>query len=303
MNRAVSRPHSPEIVANVVHAVRKGVPNRYQQTPPTPAHMEAKNPRRVFASGSGFLVIGAGFCGIIRAAAAGFTAPTGAVAAWPAAGTSADRPSRAAFSISCTDGRLPTGFAAAAGALGDAALTTAVLSAAGLAPAAGAPPACVCARAAARMSFVDFGAPPGAAAGIAGAAFAARGAPAPPVPWARAAAKMSLVDFGAAAGAGTTAGASAELVACSAGASAGGVSAGPPVLPVCARAAFRISSVESFFAIFSFTRIFSETGAEGPPRANVREKAQPAARAASGEFCQPVGTLSTLKGKAGKDFP
>jgi hypothetical protein len=163
------------------------------------------------------------------------------------------------------------------------------------------------------MSFVDFGAPPGAAAGVAGAAFAAGDAPTTPVPWARAAAKMSLVDFGAptgfvAADVGAAAGASGELVACSAGAlaagaSAGGVSAGPPVLPDCARAAFRISSVESFFAILSFTRIFSETGAEGPPRANVREKAQPAARAASGEFCQPVGTLSTLKGKAGKDFP
>jgi len=74
---------------------------------------------------------------------------------------------------------------------------------------------------------------------------------------------MSFVDFGVPAGFAAAGDADEPITssggALAAGASAGGVSEGPPLLPVCARAAFRISSVESFFAIFSYTWVFSET--------------------------------------------
>jgi hypothetical protein len=124
------------------------------------------------------------------------------------------------------------------------------------------------------MSFVDFGAPPPAAAGAAaafGADAAAAGAPL--ADWARAAARMSFVDLGAlaglgaaGAGGGAAAGAAAAGSAGSLGAaSAGGVSGAPLGFADCARAAFRISSVESFFAIFSFTRNHERDGSGGRP--------------------------------------
>jgi hypothetical protein len=128
------------------------------------------------------------------------------------------------------------------------------------------------------MSFVDLAAPPPAAGAAAGAALGADGAgaaaPAPPLAiWARAAAKISFVDLGAppdgfgATGAGGVAGADAAAAGSGAAAlgaaSAGGVSEAPLVVADCARAAFRISSVESFFAIFSFTRNLQRDGSGG----------------------------------------
>jgi len=112
------------------------------------------------------------------------------------------------------------------------------------------------------MSFVDFGAPSPATGAAAGAALGADAdaAGAPLADWARAAARMSFVDLGApdafaAAGAGGLAAAGSAGAADLLGAaSACGVSGVPLVFGDCARAAFRISSVESFFAIFSFTR-------------------------------------------------
>ena len=121
------------------------------------------------------------------------------------------------------------------------------------------------------MSLVLLGAPP---AGVSTAGVAAAGA-APPAVWARAAARMSLVDFGTPAGLGVAAAPrSVRRVrqACSAAgvsaAGAGEASAGGlrrAAAPVWARAAFRISSVESFFAICSSTRNFSGDASAGPP--------------------------------------
>lgn len=281
MKRAVSRPHKPDAAVNVVQAARKGVPNRNAQTATHTAHRDARNPRRVSPSNSGFFTGGAGFCGMTSGAAAVLAAPGFAVAGAAAAVASTGRPSRAAFSISCTEGRLPAGFntgAAPEAAFGAAGLLEAALSAPGCAP-----PAPVWARAAARMSFVDFGdAAPGAGTG--GGAFATPG----PAVWARAAAKMSFVDLGAPEGlvaaegeaaavgaaAADTAGAAGGTAAAAGGVLAAGASTGPdceagdgpaapPLLPVWARAAFRISSVESFFAIFSSRDLQRSTGAGG----------------------------------------
>ncbi len=151
------------------------------------------------------------------------------------------------------------------------------------------------------MSFVDLGAPPpgpGAAAGGAfGADAAAAGAPL--ADWARAAARMSFVDLGApdgfgAAGAGGFAatGAAAAGSAGAAGslgtASAGGVSGAPLVFADCARAAFRISSVESFFAIFSFTRNHQRDGSGGPAALECAQKCP------AGSACRIGRILSAL---------
>src|SRR5580704_8258432 len=114
------------------------------------------------------------------------------------------------------------------------------------------------------MSFVDFGAPPPAAAGAAaafGADAAAAGAPL--ADWARAAARMSFVDLGALAGLGAAGAGGGAAAGAAAAGSAGGVSGAPLGFADCARAAFRISSVESFFAIFSFTRNHERDGSGG----------------------------------------
>jgi hypothetical protein len=109
------------------------------------------------------------------------------------------------------------------------------------------------------MSLVDFGAP-AATAGF------ASGAAAPLAVWARAAARISLVDFGAAEGTAAVGAAGAAVGSVAAGAAlaagsatgCGAAAAGSPLWPDSARAAFKMSAVESFFAITVFQR--SQTG-------------------------------------------
>ena len=204
---------------NEVQAARKAVPKKIAQKAIIPPDIVAKKPRRAASTGSGFLAAGAGFCGMTGAAAAGL-----AVAAAVAAAAGAlDRSAFAGRLEHFLDGGPISGrFCRRRGCFGRSGLCRNRLFARRRRGA-----LLRSARAAARMSFVDFAAAAAGAAppdlsssrgenvlrrlrGPSGRScrrFGSRSRRGFPSRLGRAAARMSFVDLGAAAGFGSAGGA------------------------------------------------------------------------------------------------
>jgi len=217
MKRASASPKIPVAVVSSVHASANGVLTRATTAPTITPNPKVRRSCPA-GRGTGFF-FGSG--GSLR--------PCGAAEAVGELAACDGCPLRTAFNISWTDGVSPVGFAAGA-ALGAA-------FPAGLA--AGSPPPDADARALARMSAVDLGAPPDAAAGFwvseagadAGSSEAPDAADPPSAACARAAARTSVVDLGVSADAGPGAGGESPLAGGAASADGVPCPADPASLP------------------------------------------------------------------------